>query len=58
MMEPVMMMRTLAALALLTLVACGANGAPSAPSRGTGVSFTGDARLGVVVNPNQLEGQP
>ncbi len=53
-----MMMRTLAMLAVLTLVACGADGAPSSPSRGTGVSFSGDARLGVVVNPNQLEGQP
>jgi hypothetical protein len=53
-----MMTKTLAILALLTLAACGADGAPSSPSREAGVSFTGDARLGVVVNPNQLEGQP
>jgi hypothetical protein len=52
-----MMTRTLAMLALLILAACGADGAPSA-SREPGVSFTGDARLGVVVNPNQLEGRP
>jgi hypothetical protein len=53
-----MMTRTLAMLAMLTLAACGADGAPSSPSPEAGVSFTGDARLGVVVNPNQLEGQP
>jgi hypothetical protein len=51
------MRRTFAMLALLTLAACGADGAPSASSE-PGVRFTGDARLGVVVNPNQLEGRP
>lgn len=53
-----MMKRTLATLALLSLAACGADGAPSSPSSEAGVSFSGDARLGVVVNPNQLEGRP
>jgi hypothetical protein len=53
-----MISRSLAILALLTMVACGADGAPSAPSRGTGITFSGDARLGVVVNPNQIEPQP
>ena len=53
-----MMIRTFAILALATLAACGADGAPSSPSREAGVSLSGDARRGVVVNPNQLEGQP
>jgi hypothetical protein len=48
-------MRTFSMLALLALAACGADGAPSAPSREAGVSFSGDARLGVVVNPGQIE---
>lgn len=57
-MESDMMTRTVAIFALLILAACGVDGAPSSPSRDTGVTFSGDARLGVVVNPNQIEGQP
>jgi uncharacterized lipoprotein YmbA len=49
-MKPVMMI-----LALLTLAACGADGAPSAAEPGLTVS--GEAQLGVVVNPDLVEGQ-
>jgi hypothetical protein len=55
--EPAMLTRTLAILSVLALAACGVDGAPSS-SRTSGVTFTGDASLGVVVNPNQLEGRP
>lgn len=48
-------------LALLTLAACGADGAPSAAAPAsapaTGVSISGDARMGVVVNPSMVESQ-
>ena len=52
------MMRGMIMLALLMLAACGADGAPSvatpaAPA--SGVSVTGDARMGVVVNPAFVE---
>ena len=46
---------TLFLLALLTLAACGADGAPSAATPGLTVS--GDAQMGVVVNPSMVEGQ-
>jgi len=38
-------------LILMTLAACGADGAPTAPSAAptTGVTISGDARLGVTV---------
>ncbi len=36
------------ALATLALAACGADGAPEPPAK-SGVSLTGDARIGVVV---------
>lgn len=38
---------TLAAAALALLAACGVDGPPTAPDRG-GVTFSGDASLGVV----------
>jgi hypothetical protein len=50
------MTRMFALLCLLILMGCGVDGAPSAQTEG--VTITGDARLGVVVNPNQIEGQP
>jgi hypothetical protein len=43
-------------LALLTLTACGADGTPTAPVQ-PGVTVTGEAQMGVVVNPNYVEGQ-
>jgi hypothetical protein len=50
-------MRLIATLALLALAACGADGAPSASQPGTTIS--GEVAAGVVVvNPNQIEGQP
>jgi hypothetical protein len=49
-------MKTITALlALLTLAACGADGAPSAAEPGLTVS--GEAQMGVVVNPAMVEGQ-
>lgn len=41
-------------LALLTLAACGADGAPSAAP---GLTVSGEAQMGVVVNPSMVEGQ-
>jgi len=35
-------------LACLTLAACGADGAPEPPSK-TGITLSGDARIGVVM---------
>jgi hypothetical protein len=35
-------------LACLTLAACGADGAPEPPSK-TGITISGDARVGIVV---------
>jgi len=35
-------------LACLTLAACGADGAPEPPSK-TGITISGDARIGVVM---------
>lgn len=35
-------------LACLTLAACGADGAPEPPSK-TGITISGDARVGVVM---------
>jgi hypothetical protein len=50
-------MRYLAVFALLTLAACGADGAPSAGQ--PGVTVSGEVAAGVVVvNPDQIEGQP
>jgi hypothetical protein len=50
-------MRLIATLALLALAACGADGAPSAAQ--PGVTVSGEVAAGVVVvNPNQIEGQP
>jgi hypothetical protein len=49
------MTRIVAMLALLTLVACGADTAPSVGEPGLTVS--GDAEVGVVVNPSMVEGQ-
>ena len=39
---------TLVVLSALTLAACGADGAPEPPSN-TGITISGDARIGVVV---------
>jgi hypothetical protein len=51
------MPRIIATLTLLALAACGADGAPSAARQG--VTVSGEVATGiVVVNPNQLEGQP
>jgi hypothetical protein len=51
------MPRMIATLTLLALAACGADGAPSAAR--PGVTVSGQVATGiVVVNPNQLEGQP
>ncbi len=47
-------------LGLLTLAACGAAGAPSAPepmAAKPGLTVTGEAQVGVVVNPAMVEGQ-
>ena len=48
-------MRILAVLAVLTLAACGADGAPTKPAAKpattSGVSISGDARMGVTNNP-------
>ena len=49
------MARIVMMLGVLTLAACGADGAPSAAE--PGVTISGDAAMGVVVNPALVEGQ-
>jgi ABC-type glycerol-3-phosphate transport system substrate-binding protein len=48
------MTRVMMMLAALTLAACGADGAPSAEP---GLTVSGEAQVGVVVNPDLVEGQ-
>jgi uncharacterized protein YggE len=52
--QEIAMMRVVMMLAVLTLAACGANGAPSAEP---GMTVSGEAQVGVVVNPDMVEGQ-
>lgn len=44
------MTRPFAVLLALTLAACGADGAPQPPQAATGVTLTGEAAVGVVMN--------
>jgi uncharacterized protein YggE len=53
--QEIAMTRVVMMLAVLTLAACGADGAPSAAEPGLTVS--GEAQVGVVVNPDLVEGQ-
>jgi hypothetical protein len=49
------MTRIVAMMALLTLAACGADTAPTVGE--PGVTVSGEAQVGVVVNPAMVEGQ-
>jgi hypothetical protein len=52
--QEIAMTRVMAVLTVLALVGCGADGAPSAEP---GLTVSGEAQLGVVVNPAMVEGQ-